>query len=468
MRLPAGCAINSVMPKPLKDFAGRPSGQEPLPKIISPRDMIFVDHLHMARRAGKHHDIRIGDPLSGQTWNYATRKGLPPPGKAHELHPTGAHPLSYLSFRGQLTGYGQGTVDIARKETAKVLESGPGKMQIALTEGRIPETFTISQRDGRWFVHNTTPSKDVKVWQKLVPLERHPYREKPMDSVDLQDQDSIMEPKLDGAGGILALRAGKMPRLFSLRSVKKGSTGLIEHSLKVPSLIGSKSPEGGDTSLRGEIYGVDKATNRPIPARELGGLLNAKTPKSLKTQEERGVELKFMPWDVIRYHGKNQEGKPYDKKLELIREIDGKLPFLTQPEVAEKPQDKARMLQAIRAGEHPMTREGVVLWDRKTGVPTKVKEKPDFDVKIKSIFPSKHPGWAGGFTYKAGDGEGRVGTGFSQKMREDMAKNPKKYIGLVMKVKAQEVFPSGKLRAPSYIEPHIEKNEPARLRRISE
>ena len=459
--------ITMVMPKSLKDWAGRPSVQEPLPKITAPRDMVFVDHLHASRRqAGLHHDIRVGDPATGRTWSWATKKGLPPPGRAHELFGTGFHPWKYLSFQGPLTGYGQGTVKIDRKETAKVLASGPGKMQIALIEGRAPETFTISQRDGRWYMHNTTPSRKTQIWDRLIPLERPKYREQPANSVDLEDVGSVMEPKIDGASVLVALRAGKQPEVLSTRASKTAPGGFIRHTFKLPQLVGQKAPQEADTALRAEIYGVDKSTGRVIPARELGGILNAKTPKSLKMQQEKGVELRLMPFDVMRYRGRDMGAKPYMDRLKAIRELAGRLPYLQAPETAETPEDKARLLQEIREGRHPLTREGAVLWDKETGRPTKLKLKPDFDVTVKSVFPSKNPLYGGGFTYLFNGAEGRVGTGLSGALRRDILKHPAKYKGLIARVQAQEVFPSGKLRAPAFKGWHLDKNDPERLRGI--
>jgi hypothetical protein len=49
---------------------------------------------------------------------------------------------------------------------------------------------------------------------------------------------------------------------------------------------------------------------------------------------------------------------------------------------------------------------------------------------------------------------GKTGTGFSHDILKDMLKNPDAYIGRTAKVEAQEQFPSGALRAPSFHSMH--------------
>jgi len=52
-----------------------------------------------------------------------------------------------------------------------------------------------------------------------------------------------------------------------------------------------------------------------------------------------------------------------------------------------------------------------------------------------------------------------VGTGLSDRLREQISRDPKAYVGRVAKVRTQQVFKSGKLRAPSFGGFHIEKGK---------
>ena len=50
----------------------------------------------------------------------------------------------------------------------------------------------------------------------------------------------------------------------------------------------------------------------------------------------------------------------------------------------------------------------------------------------------------------------RVGTGFSDKQREQLWRDRDQVVGRVAKVESQKAFASGKLRAPSFKEFHIQ------------
>ena len=456
----------------IKDWRGEVGEQEKLPRIPihQEKQMLFVLHQHDAKRAGKHFDIRLGDPVTKRTWNWATRKGLPPPGKIHELFSSGFHPYSWLSFEGTIPeGYGAGKVRIARSGPAEVIESRPDMIRFVVYDGRTPEEYIIRKHWNRWLIQNVTPTRKLKKWDKLIPSHRPHYKEKKTDSVDLGDEKEGMQPKIDGAHTVLYLPKNKIPRLFSYRFAKSTPTGFIDHTFKHRQLATFKVPERiGETLLRGELYAVDKK-GRAIPAKDIAGMLNASTVKSLEMQRKQGVKLEFAPFDVIRFKGRNVERMPYEKRRKILEALSRQAPFLKLLPMATKPEEKAKMLQRIKEGKEPLTREGVVLWNLKEPKVTKVKLRPDFDVKVKDIFPSTHPGWAGGFTYETPSGRiGRVGSGFTHKQRKLMLAHPEKYKGLVAKVEAQEVFPSGVLRAPVFKEWHMEKSHPDKLQKVLE
>ena len=68
---------------------------------------------------------------------------------------------------------------------------------------------------------------------------------------------------------------------------------------------------------------------------------------------------------------------------------------------------------------------------------------------------------AGGFTYAwepGGKTVGKVGTGFNHAMKEDMLKNPDKYIGKVALVKALDLSKNKVLVKPSFAGWHVDKN----------
>ena len=95
-------------------------------------------------------------------------------------------------------------------------------------------------------------------------------------------------------------------------------------------------------------------------------------------------------------------------------------------------------------------------------MPIKAKLKEEHDVYIRKIFGGERAykkDMAGGFEYSHtpnGPIVGKVGTGFSERIRRDMWENPDKYTGLIAKVNAQEKFESGALRAPSFQMLHLD------------
>jgi|GEM_PF-6448090 len=598
----------------VKDWKGELSKQEPLPKVPVNKEK-FIDvvlHRHQARKAGLHWDLRLGDPVTQKTWNWAIRKGLPEPGQMREMFPTGYHCMAWHTRIATILGvktiyeivenksmipvyswdgknivckpvcgwykrsgkdglrvviqhpyfidgiitidttkghkfytpngeryagdlkkgdkvyyldlvkgiveaevmetierpedqdyynitvkdthcyfaenilvgnsyeylqrekgvlpeghYGAGSFSTDLRSKGEVIESEPGKIRFVVYNKRSPEEFLIRKYRNQWLIQNVTPTRKLKKWDELIPRERPHYKEKKVDSVDLENPDEIAQAKIDGAHAIMYLEANKVPRVFSYREAKSTETGFIDHSFKIRHTALKKTPEDlHGTLIRGELFAVDKE-GKAIPAKDLGGILNANTIKSLQMQKEKGITLKFAPFDVVRYKGKNVEKLPYEKKYELIQDLAKKIPGMVLPPAAETPYEKRRLLTRIQKGEEPLTREGLVLWHKKEPITTKVKFRPEFDVKVENIFPSEHKGWAGGFTYKTDTGRiGYVGSGFTHKQRELLLKHPEKFKGLVAKVEAQEVFPSGVLRAPVFKEWHLDKSPARKLEEV--
>ena len=210
-------------------------------------------------------------------------------------------------------------------------------------------------------------------------------------------------------------------------------------------VMNSRSPKDfGNTVLRTEVYGVDTSGNE-IPNRVLAGLLNSGALKSRNDQRVNSIPLNLAAFDITRFKGRDVTNKTQQEKLQMIREISQKIPYIAHP------------LDLAKKYHFP---EGSVVW--RNGLPIKVKNKIEHDVYVRNIFPEEKGRRAGGFEFShTPDGPvvGRVGTGFDHAELTDMLNNPNKYIGRVAKVYAQEKFPSGALRAPSFNTWHIEKGK---------
>jgi len=442
-----------------KGIPSRSVFKEP-PKIDKPTLWQLVIHKHLAERAGEHRDLRLLDSKTGITYNWATRK-LPEPGKGTYAIFQPTHAKEYLGWEGTIPeGYGAGKVSIERKEPVELRASSPKEVRFNAYNGRVPEQYVLRHTEGKkWVLFNATPSRETKRWGELIPSDRPRYKEKKVDAIDLGDENELMQGKVDGTQVLGAYEKGKPIRLLSYREAKSTPTKFLEHTFKVP-FHDFKTPEALDKTLvRGELYAVDRK-GRAIPAEAVGSLVNANTWKSRQLQEERKERLRLVPFDVLKYRGKNVQDKPYSERFELLKRLVSKSPKDVElPETAFNEPQKYRLLKKILEGKLKQTQEGVVLWHRDQPVTTKVKKNSDYDVHVRDVYPSTHEGWAGGFDYSLtpkGKVVGRVGGGFTHALREEMVNNPGKFKGRVAKVRAQGMFPSGALRAPEFSEWRID------------
>ncbi len=133
-----------------------------LPEGIS---LDFVEHLHNARRAGKHTDLRIGGP--GGMYSWAVPKGLPEPGKKHLAIRQPMHSYSYNNFEGTIgKGYGKGEVKIGDKGKVKLLVNTPNKIKFVISDREDGKEFTmIKMKNDSWLMlrsKNKSLLKDPK------------------------------------------------------------------------------------------------------------------------------------------------------------------------------------------------------------------------------------------------------------------------------------------------------------------
>lgn len=301
-------------------------------------------------------------------------------------------------------------------------------------------------------------------------------REKSIKNIDMEmsSPDWVATPKIDGVGTAIRLQAGQRPIIFTAEPKK---TGPREHTGKVTTFEDVRVPKSlDDTVVRAELFGVDNK-GKPIPVRDIVGMVNAGTEQSLRRQREKNVRLVPALLTVERFKGKDTTGLPFEKQIELIKKIKSRLPQFVVPDYARTPEEKQTLLNLIKAKQHPLTEEGLVFHNlhsgksRSTTTTVKAKFRPDFDVYVRNIFPgkgSREGNAAGGFEYSwtpRGNVVGRVGTGFSHALLRDMLRHPTRYIGRVARVRSPHAFPGagpdelGALRAPSFKEWHPEKGK---------
>lgn len=447
----------------------------------------YVIQRHLAERAGPHYDVRIGGgPPGGELYSWATKKEMPGPGGKIMLYQQPLHRGSYANFQGTLThGYGKGTVKTHDSGSVIVTKAEPGKISFVVAHKKYPEYYTMIRssgapkdpkterqrhtQGGSWLLVNTTPVNAAKLLggdPSQVGLSKLKYTSIPATKVDkLFDPAYLHQEKIDGASALYHLLADKIEAV-SYRQSKTGRPIIHTHRVFGPS--GSKSgvkvpPELVGTILRGEIYGTRQG--KAIPPQELGGILNASVANSLQKQRAQRVKMHNAIFDVVRLGDKPIEPNTLsaEDRSKHLQQVMQSLPRdqFHLPQSEAEPTEQKQMWDDITQGKNPRTQEGIVAWPTEGGKPpVKVKTMPESDVWIKNIFPGagKYKGTgAGGFEYSTGpdsDIVGKVGTGFSDEVRQDMLANPDLWTDRMARIKSQGPFPSGAHRAPVFIARH--------------
>ncbi len=410
---------------------------------------------HKAKRAGLHYDLRLVDPGSGVAHSWAVRNLPKLPGEKVLAVQQPDHTASYSTWEGNIPeGYGAGDVKLFSSDKVEVTKSAPDHLTFNVYKSNgDTEHYTLVHTGGNdWLFFNTTPTKKTR---PEIDISKPKMKSVSPKSIDVGDSTQVLAPKIDGAMNAFLLRKGKPIEVYSYRPSKKGKSKLIEHSFRTE-LYKTNTPESmrGSTVLLGELFAKDVNSGKVLSNRDTSSRLLSNVWRSRELQQKAPIDN--IVFDVMRYQGRDVSKKPYAEKLDILRTITHEVPELKMPPLATSVNEKQQLLSEVSAGIHPLTREGVVVYDLNKPVPEKAKIFKDYDVRVREIFPGegKYTGkGAGGFTYShAGSNKiiGRVGSGFSDIMREDMYKHPEKYKGLMVSVMAQEKLPSGALRMPVF------------------
>jgi len=402
---------------------------------------------HVAKRAGPHYDIRLNPPGSSDALSWAVKE-LPKPGQKTTAVEQPTHEASYMGWGGEIEeGYGAGNVTNIFFDKVEVLESSPDKILFNIYTGQNVDRYMLKRYDNKnWLLYNYSG----RVGTEIPDYKPH-FKSLNIKDLRTDYEDEIWAPKIDGAHNTIILKPNKRLNVFSYRISKK-SQGPIDHTFRTD-LYKIRAPkELGTTIVRTELF---------IPGQDssvIGGVLNSNVWKSREKQSEVG-KLKPIVFDVVKFKGKYVEDKPYEEKLEMLKEITSKIPQLELPPLATTQQEKLKLKDEILAGKNPLTKEGIIIYKKKEPVPYKAKLEEDYDVLITGVFPaspgSKYEGNAiGGFIgipENAPKTKIKIGSGLSDELRRDAYLNPNKYIGMWAKVSGQMQYgKTGKIRMPIF------------------
>ena len=420
---------------------------------------------HISQRAGRHYDIRFGDPHLG-LFSWATKKELPQyPGEMIALFQQPLHSYKYLSFEGTLPpGYGHGPVKTVQQ--GRILTTDISKNQIDFTvdKGRWIERYKLvkAPEKKKWYLIRVEPGIQVPEKKKFKLIDEEEAKELIQE---IGKQVAAVQPKIDGAlTYIIVTKSGRV-ELISPRISSVTNSPIFYTEKFSPKVIRTDLPrDSRGIILAGEIYGVRKTKEgeQVIPPNELAAILNAGLEKARKILAEKNIDLRVMLFDVVKHdkEGINPDNyftAPYETRRQLLQTILKHLPdrFHLSPE-ATTAQDAKRLLQAIIKNRHPLTSEGVIIYPE-TGVPYKYKTYQDADFYVVGYTEGtgRLKGKAVGGLIISDKPNGSpiaiVGSGLTDELRKMIYENPNDYMGRKITVKFQERTPSGSLRAPVFL-----------------
>jgi hypothetical protein len=269
------------------------------------------------------------------------------------------------------------------------------------------------------------------------------------------DINSIEDPvgmiKYDGGNYFAEVQQDGSLKFHSRRESVAG--GFPERSDKLPHFADVRIPEFAGHVFNVELIhtGHDKENVESHP--EVSGILNSLPERAAQTQKETGPVRAAM-FDVIHPHIDT-----YGEKLQHLAKIEK---AINKPNLIFVPKVKIGLsnISSLIDETEKIGREGVIVTSltapEKKNTRLKIKHLNTYNLRVIGIIQERDilgnlKNSAGALELADASGRvvGKVGTGFSKKLREEIHKDPKSWMNRIIQVKA---FPSvgTKLRMPVY------------------
>jgi hypothetical protein len=232
----------------------------------------FVVQEHLARKAGKHYDVRLG---SDNMFSWATKKGLPQPGELQALYQTPLHEESYMHFEGSLPKgmYGAGKVRPVDKGSVVVHKAEPNKVIFTTAHARNPQTYVMIRTGTKptdWLVRNLNPKSLEDFAGPGVSFEKEHYKSVPTSEIEKHyDPKKTFSEKIDGARMLLKLKRHHV-EAASYRPSVTGAAIMHTSRLQLPRDLNIPANLVGST-LVGETYG-ERVGEKTAAGERLGWL----------------------------------------------------------------------------------------------------------------------------------------------------------------------------------------------------
>jgi bifunctional non-homologous end joining protein LigD len=407
----------------MRDPGRTPEPVPPAGPLPQGNDDTFVIQEHHARRL--HWDFRL--ERDGVLVSWAVPKGLPLNPKRNNLavH-TEDHPLEYASFAGEIPAgeYGGGKVTIWDRGTYQTEKWTDREVKVVLQGSRVSGRYVLfktgsGEDDRNWMVHRMDPPLDPD-WQPLPDLIRPMLAVPGPLPVGAQADRWGYEMKWDGIRAVVYVEGGRV-RLVTRND--RDVTGTYPELRGLGAALGSRQ-----CVLDGEIVAFDAAGRADF------GTLQQRMHVTNASQVRRLVELVpvvYFAFDLLHLDGHGTSDLGYQDRRELLESLE-----VTGPNWQTPPYfpgaGEAALTMSREAGL-----EGVVAKrldsryepGRRSGAWLKVKTFRSQEVVL--------GGWKPGSGRRAGgvgsllvgvntdDGlvyAGKVGTGFTARMLEDIGR----------------------------------------------
>jgi bifunctional non-homologous end joining protein LigD len=400
-----------------RDFKNTPEPGAKVPRkgTKAPR---FVVQEHHARRL--HWVVRL--EKHGVLVSWAVPKGVPlDPKKNHLAVHVEDHPLDYIDFAGDIPqgNYGAGTVKIWDSGTYDVHKWSDREVMVTLHGKRVEGRYVLFQTNGEnWMIHRMDPPQDPG--REPMPDRVEPMYAKLVRKPPTPDDAWAFEFKWDG------IRAEAYVEGGTVRLVSRSGENITARYPEIHAM--GRALGSTEVVLDGEIVALDDKGRPSFEEIQQRMGLNSESEIRRKMKE---VPVTYMLFDDIWQDGHSLLKTPYTERRKRLEALKLKGASWQTPPY-EKGGGQAMLEASRKAGL-----EGIV--GKKLDSPYEPGRRSGAWVKVKNRMGQELviAGWVEGEGKRRGlpgallvgyydKGKfvyaGKVGTGFTEKMLEDLTK----------------------------------------------